>query len=112
MVGCSAGFVNVLKIKGSHNALKSGVIAANAIQTQLKQTGMESGMKLKMYQDMMEDSEIYQELSKAKSFKGAFKYGLWPGLINGFLTSWLGNLWPLKFTNKIKDWQKTQKAES
>ena len=31
MVGCSAGFMNVLKIKGSHTAIKSGVEAGNAV---------------------------------------------------------------------------------
>ena len=31
IVGCSAGFLNVMKIKGSHNAIKSGIIAAESI---------------------------------------------------------------------------------
>ena len=31
LIGCSAGFLDVIKIKGAHNALKSGVVAAEAI---------------------------------------------------------------------------------
>ena len=35
LVGCSAGFLNVMKIKGTHNAMKSGIVAAEAIYENL-----------------------------------------------------------------------------
>ena len=35
LVGCSAGFLNVMKIKGTHNAMKSGMVAAEAIYENL-----------------------------------------------------------------------------
>lgn len=60
----------------------------------------------------MEQSEIYSELKKTKDFKGAFKYGLIPGLISGFFSSHLGKLYPFKFRNKIKDSEQIQKSEN
>ena len=40
IIGCSAGFLDVIKIKGSHNALKSGVIAAESIAKEFKEKGL------------------------------------------------------------------------
>jgi electron-transferring-flavoprotein dehydrogenase len=46
LVGCSAGFLNVMKIKGSHNAMKSGMVAAEAIYPHLESQG---GLKIESY---------------------------------------------------------------
>ena len=57
IVGCSAGLVDFLKIKGAHNAIKSGVLAAEAIND--KYVELENEIELINYQKKFEQSEIY-----------------------------------------------------
>ena len=73
MIGCSAGLLNVPKIKGTHNALKSGIIAAESIydafQTdQLKDYGYEP----KDYEERLRRSEVWSELYKVRNVKPSF----------------------------------------
>ena len=54
LVGCSAGFVDNLKIKGAHTAMKSGILAAEAIYQQLeKDKTLKSGLEIKSFQKMI-----------------------------------------------------------
>ncbi len=111
LVGCSAGFLNAHKIKGAHNALKSGVIAAETIVGKF-QGKLEEGIKLKEYEDNIKESEINQELYQARNFKGAFKKGLFPGLINAFIDSWTKGRNFFNFKIKKKDSEYIEKAEN
>lgn len=88
MVGCSAGFVDVLKIKGTHNAIKTGVMAAESISKDFDKIG--EGFQLIDYQKNVDASEVTQELKFSKDFKNGFKKGLFSGLINGALIGWTG----------------------
>ncbi len=83
LIGCSAGFVNVAKIKGSHNAMKSGMLAANAIAKQLTSTQPED--YLSDYPEAVKHSRIYQELHTQRNFRRAVsKWGMILGsLYNG-----------------------------
>lgn len=81
LVGCSAGFVDVMKIKGAHNAIRSGVIAAESINEKFNE--IDDITELDNYQKNMDDSQVIKELKFSKDFKNGFKGGLWKGLING-----------------------------
>ncbi len=74
LIGCSAGFVNVPRIKGSHNAMKSGMIAADTIVAALA-AGREHD-ELSAYQETLNDSWIAVELKKVQNAQPAIaKYG-------------------------------------
>ncbi|CAA6656464.1 unnamed protein product [Spirodela intermedia] len=75
IVGCAAGFINVPKIKGTHTAMKSGMLAAEA---SFKALNGEADMET--YWDSLKKSWIWEELYKARNYRPAFKYGLIPGL--------------------------------
>ena len=75
LVGCDAGFLNGAKIKGSHTAMKSGMLAAEAIFEQLYRDGT-AGKKLFDYTDKVTQSWLHQELYQARNFSSAFhKFG-------------------------------------
>ncbi len=91
LIGCSAGFMNVPRIKGSHNAMKSGMLAAEAAHEAL-QAGRE-GDELSAYQAAYEHSWIHEDLRKVKNVKPMWsKLGLWGGLSLGGLDMWLQSL--------------------
>jgi electron-transferring-flavoprotein dehydrogenase len=91
LIGCSAGFVNVPRIKGSHNAMKTGMLAAEAAVAAL-QTGREADT-LESYQTAYEGSWVYEDLSKVKNVKPMWsKLGLLFGMSLGGLDMWLNTL--------------------
>ena len=82
LLGCSAGMVNVPRIKGSHNAVKSGVLAAEAAFGAI-QSGR-SGDELVEYEAAYKASSIARELHAVRNFKPLWsKWGTVPGLILG-----------------------------
>ena len=74
MVGCEAGFLNVSRIKGSHAAIKTGMLAADAAYTAI-QDGRQHD-ELTAYPEAFEKSWLHTELNKARNFKAWFKKGL------------------------------------
>lgn len=76
LVGCSAGFVNVPKIKGTHNAMKSGMLAAECVEDCIVGKG-----SLESYDERVSKSWIMKELHSVRNVRPAFKYGFWPGLV-------------------------------
>jgi electron-transferring-flavoprotein dehydrogenase len=83
LVGCDAGFLNVSRIKGSHTAMKSGMLAAEAAYDAV--TSGRSHDELSAYPEAFEKSWLYTELNKSRNFKAWFKYGLMVGTVmNGF----------------------------
>ena len=85
MVGCAAGFLNVPKIKGSHNALKSGMVAAETLFEALA-GGDEGYGTLDAYPEALRQSWVYEELHKARNFRPAFaRWGLWLAMAYGGL---------------------------
>ena len=81
-IGCEAGFLNVPKIKGSHTAMKSGMLAAEAVHEALT-SGDEGQGILSSYVDKYENSWIATELHKARNFRQYFRFGLLAGTILG-----------------------------
>jgi electron-transferring-flavoprotein dehydrogenase len=74
LVGCDAGYLNVSRIKGSHAAIKSGMLAADAV-AQAVAHGRAHDV-LQAYPEAFEQSWLYAELNKSRNFKSWFKYGL------------------------------------
>jgi electron-transferring-flavoprotein dehydrogenase len=75
LIGCDAGTLNFAKIKGSHTAMKSGMLAAEAIVEALG-AGREGGDELNNYVKAFEDSWLYDELFRSRNFGAAIhKFG-------------------------------------
>jgi electron-transferring-flavoprotein dehydrogenase len=82
LVGCDAGFLNVSRIKGSHAAIKTGMLAAEAAFDAIV-AGRQHD-ELAAYPEAFEKSWLYTELNKSRNFKAWFKKGLSVGtLMNG-----------------------------
>lgn len=86
IIGCSAGFLNVPKIKGTHTAMKSGMLAAEAIAAQLTAGTQED---LTAYTASLAQSWVHSELHAARNIRPAFRYGLWAGLCYAALDTFL-----------------------
>ncbi|MCC0805292.1 electron transfer flavoprotein-ubiquinone oxidoreductase [Methylobacterium sp. W2] len=87
LVGCSAGFVNVPRIKGSHNAVLSGMQAAEAIAAAL--TAGRQGDELTDYEAGWRDSDIGRDLKRVRNVKPLWsKYGTLVGVGLGGLDMW------------------------
>lgn len=89
LIGCAAGFLNVPRIKGSHNAMKSGMLAADAIIDKLAH-GSNNRDELTAYPAALEDSWVYKELRLVRNARPAqTKFGLTLGTLYGGLDMWL-----------------------
>jgi len=113
LLGCSAGFLNVPKIKGSHTAMKSGMVAAEAVFEALQQ-GEDAPQEVTAYQSNMEKSWVFEELFKARNFGPWFhKLGL-AGFGVGALELHLANLgipMPWTFRHKHADHETLKPAD-
>ena len=76
LVGCDAGTLNMPKIKGSHTAMKSGIIAGETIVDHLNNSN-----PLSDYEKKFKNSWLYKELYAARNVKPSFNWGLIPAII-------------------------------
>ncbi len=76
LVGCDAGTLNMPKIKGSHTAMKSGIIAGETIVDHLS-----NSIPLSDYEKRFNNSWLYKELHAARNVKPSFNWGLIPAII-------------------------------
>ena len=76
LIGCNAGTLNTPKIKGSHTAMKSGIIAAETIFEKIK-----NGSRLSIYEDKFKKSWAYKELHAARNVKPSFRWGLFLAIL-------------------------------
>ncbi|XP_071949414.1 electron transfer flavoprotein-ubiquinone oxidoreductase, mitochondrial-like [Antedon mediterranea] len=75
LVGCSPGFMNVPKIKGTHNAMKSGMLAAESIFDKLSNENLTSetaGIYCDDYEDRIKSSWIWKELYSVRNIRPSF----------------------------------------
>ncbi len=87
LVGDCAGFLNVPKIKGTHTAMKSGMVAAEAIAAAL---AGESPAVLESYPEALKKSWVWEELQGVRNIRPGFaKYGFWGGMLNAALDTYL-----------------------
>jgi electron-transferring-flavoprotein dehydrogenase len=87
LVGCDAGYLNVSRIKGSHAAIKTGMLAADAAYVAI-QAGRKHD-ELTAYPEAFEKSWLHKELNKARNFKSWFKKGLIPATLMNGIEQWL-----------------------
>ena len=102
LVGCEAGFLNVSRIKGSHAAIKSGMMAADAAFDALVAERQRD--ELSAYPAAFEQSWLHEELNKARNFKQWFKKGLTVATImTGIEQKLLGGKMPWTIHRKKAD---------
>jgi len=88
LLGCAAGMVNVPRIKGNHNAMLSGIAAAEAAHDAIKAD--RSGDLLQGYDDAVRKGEIGNDLKKVRNVKPLWsKYGLLASLGIGGMDMWM-----------------------
>ena len=125
LIGCSAGFLNSIKIKGTHTAMKSGMIAAEAIHSGLtaqasspvSETGEldpnETIIEASEYETNIYKSWVIDELKVIRNTHAAFHYGLAPGMIYSGFSCFVGRgMEPWTLSNKTPDSAKTAPAAS
>lgn len=109
--GCAAGFLNVPKIKGSHTAMKTGMLAGEAVAEALFSS--EPPLEITAYEQMVKESWVWEELSQVRNCKPAFKTGLFGGLAYSGTSLLLARgKEPWTFTWNKKDSEYTQPAEN
>jgi electron-transferring-flavoprotein dehydrogenase len=95
LIGDTAGFLNVPKIKGTHTAMKSGMLAAEAVAEALAGDRL---AELTSYPEKLRESWVWDELHLVRNIRPAFaKYGLWGGLAYAALDTYAlrGKPWTL-----------------
>ena len=81
LIGDGAGFLNVPKIKGNHTAMKSGMVAAEAVFDHLTGGG-DNGPEVIAYPERLKQSWVWPELYAVRNIRPGFQKGLWAGLAN------------------------------
>ncbi len=89
LIGCAAGFVNLPRIKGSHNAIKSGMLAAEAAFAALAEN--RSHDELVRYPSELSRSWVHDDLYKVRNVKPGLKWGMWLGTLHGGIHMWLND---------------------
>ena len=103
LIGDDAGTLNAAKIKGSHTAMKSGMLAAESLFAALGAD--ETPRELADYGDRFRKSELYDELHKTRNFSAGFhKFGFWLGSALTFIEHniFFGRF-PLTFHDRSQD---------
>ncbi|QDE32916.1 MULTISPECIES: electron transfer flavoprotein-ubiquinone oxidoreductase [Shewanella] len=105
IIGCNAGTLNFAKIKGTHTAIKSGIIAAKTLGEGLI-AGLEGGKDLDCFQERFEESWLHEELHSSRNFGSALhKFGtLLGGAFNFIDQNWFGGKFPVTFRDNTPDY--------
>ena len=100
LIGCAAGFMNVPRIKGSHNAMLSGMMAAEAVFSAIE--AGRSGDVLEAYSASVQASSMAKELKRVRNVKPLWsRFGTLAGVMLGGIDMWLNTLFPfLRYTLK------------
>ncbi len=114
LLGCSAGLVNVPRIKGNHNAMLSGIAAAEAAHGAIK--AGRAGDELAVYEDELRSGPIAKDLKRVRNVKPLWsRYGLLASLSLGGFDMWTNNLFGFSLFGTLKhgknDAQSTEPAE-
>ncbi|MCZ4338363.1 electron transfer flavoprotein-ubiquinone oxidoreductase [Shewanella colwelliana] len=105
IIGCDAGTLNFAKIKGTHTAMKSGILAAETICHALH-AGVEGGKDLDCYQEKFEQSWLQEELHTSRNFGPAMhKFGAYlGGAFNYIDQNWFGGKFPITLRDEKHDY--------
>jgi electron-transferring-flavoprotein dehydrogenase len=85
LVGAAAGFMNVPKVKGTHTAMKSAMLAAEAVAEAFK-NGDEAPFA---YEEKLRQSWVYSELKQVRNIRPMFRYGLFVGLLHAAIDTFV-----------------------
>lgn len=88
LLGCAAGFMNVPKIKGTHTAMKTGMLAAETVFDAIVDNKIIS-QEIMAYSKAIKNSWVDKELYAVRNIRPGFHYGLWLGLINAALETYI-----------------------
>ncbi|KAF8472106.1 hypothetical protein BDZ91DRAFT_693170 [Kalaharituber pfeilii] len=117
LIGCTAGFVNVPKIKGIHTSMLSGMLAAEATFSAISAQGSaaEPGtVMLYEYEDKLRSSSIWKELKEVRNMRPSFHnpLGLYGGILYSGLEAYIfkGHV-PWTFSHKTMDHLATKPAD-
>jgi len=86
LIGDTAGFLNVPKIKGTHTAMKSAMVAAEAIFEALDDGHIR---EVTRYPERLRNSWLWSELESVRNIRPGFRKGLWYGLLNAALETYI-----------------------
>ena len=114
LVGDTAGFLNVPKIKGTHTSMKSGMLAAEAAYTALKNNPSTSSVFLYDYEDALRSSWIWPELRAVRNMRPSFHnpLGIYGGIMYSGLEAYIfRGMVPWTLSHKKPDYADTKKAE-
>jgi electron-transferring-flavoprotein dehydrogenase len=111
IVGCSAGFVNVPKIKGTHTAMKSGMLAADALLEALA-AGRGGGDELEAYPAALAASWVAAELKAVRNCRPAYRWGLAAGTFMSGLELWLRGRTPWTLRHRHGDHESLRRASA
>ena len=101
LVGCGAGFMNVPRIKGSHNAIKTGILAAEAVASAL--AAGRSGDEIGEYEQSWRASHVYQDLNRVRNVKPLWsKFGTLLGVPLAAIDMWTNQLFGFSFLGTLK----------
>ena len=108
IIGDAAGFLNVPKIKGTHTAMKSGIIAAESVFAEAVNGW--NNKEITSFEENLRKSWLWDELYKVRNIKPSFKWGLLPAMAYSAIDTYIfrGRA-PWTFTNK-SDHTQTKKA--
>ena len=101
LIGDTAGLLNVPKIKGTHQAIRSGMLAAEHLVNELSSQGWDARLRA---------SDAVAELKSVRNIKPGFKKGLWFGMANAAWETVLGGHSPWTLKNK-PDWATLEKLD-
>ena len=92
LIGCSAGMVNVPRIKGTHNAMKSGMLAAEACVDAIIKPDNINNKILEQYLQKLKASWVWDDLNSVRNIKPLIsKYGTTLGMLFGGFEMWLAS---------------------
>jgi electron-transferring-flavoprotein dehydrogenase len=114
LIGCTAGFVNLPRIKGSHNAMKTGMLAAEAVFGRLA-AGSVGGDEIAEYPKALKASWVWTDLKKVRNVKPSLRLGLLLGTLVSGVYMWLeslglGFLTPWTLRHRKADYQSLKPA--
>ncbi|MEM7294711.1 MAG: electron transfer flavoprotein-ubiquinone oxidoreductase, partial [Pseudomonadota bacterium] len=89
LIGDGAGFLNLPKIKGTHTAMKSGLVAAEAVFETLCAQPEAQGLEITAYRENLEKSWLWDELRRVRNVKPSFHWGLWPAMAYSAVDTYL-----------------------
>ncbi|GLV35213.1 Electron transfer flavoprotein-ubiquinone oxidoreductase [Carabus blaptoides fortunei] len=113
LVGCSAGFMNVPKIKGTHNAMKSGALAAeSAYEAIFGEQQQTAGFEPVTYPDKIKNSWIWKELKAVRNVRPSFHnaLGLYGGMMYSGVSCMIGGREPWTLSHGDADYARLKPA--